>query len=313
MVQSNKCDKGNKLKAFLEVSRANLLLASIGHATLGMFLAAASFADLLYLKVPLFIALHFSIAFLACNVNCLYDHDVDKKYKIYMSDSVDVLGKSTLKWMILGWFSLATLLIAVFVYWGLLATASMAILGVFAAVSYSAEPLRIKRRGAASQFPIFIGLYVLPILGGWFVFRAALEPFFVVFLVGYALMNEGFTLVNMCEDTAEDREAGIRTWAHILGLKRSLYLAYIFSLSGILCVVAFIYKIYATSSGPISLLTLGALLLTAVLIIWAGFEVGQALHGDDLEGNAKRYGKNLQKWFIMTRYPLILTALLLLV
>jgi 4-hydroxybenzoate polyprenyltransferase len=300
-----------KIRAFLRLSRANLLLATVGHATLGLFLGADSLEDLFYIGVVLYILLHYNIAFLACNVNCLYDYEVDKKYKRYLSESVDTIGKKTLKYIILSEFFLALFLISCFFYLEHYITAFAALIAIFVAFSYSAEPIRIKKRGLVSPFPVLI-LYMLPLLGGWFIFRAGVDLIFIVFLIGYALMNEGFTLVNVCEDYHEDIDSGIRTWSHILGLKRTLVLAHIFATLGILCVLVLGYKLYQEMDVrmiPASL----SLVLTTLLILKASMEVGQARFGENLELQAKIYGKKLQKWFITTRYPLMATSLLLLI
>ncbi|MCD6468756.1 MAG: UbiA prenyltransferase family protein [Thermoplasmata archaeon] len=305
----------SKLQAFFEVSRANLLLASIGHATIGLFLGAGSLNALFNIIVPLYIALHYSIALLACNINCLYDYDVDKRYKRYMSDSVDMLGRGRLKVFISAEFAAATLLITFFFNTGRFFTGVAAVFGVLAAIVYSAEPFRVKKRGFLSPLPILFGLYMLPLFGGWFVFKDSLSIPFLVFVVGYALMNEGFTLVNMCEDYSEDKVEGIRTWAHVFGLKKTLKLASFFSFSGLLCVLSLAYILYVGFTGYSysGLPAFLSLVFTAVLILKAGLEVNQVRYGSDLEARAKLYGKRLQRWFMMTRYPLMLTTFLLLI
>ncbi|MEF8848157.1 MAG: hypothetical protein V5A68_03390, partial [Candidatus Thermoplasmatota archaeon] len=55
-----------------------------------------------------------------------------------------------------------------------------------------------------------------------------------------------------------------------------------------------------------------SLAITTLLIIKAALEVRQVSFGQDLEQNAKVYGVRLQRWFMMTRYPLIITSILLL-
>jgi 4-hydroxybenzoate polyprenyltransferase len=303
--------KKSRIKAFLELSRANLLVATIGHATLGLFLGAESIESLLYIGVMLFIMLHYSIAFLACNVNCLYDYEVDRRYKRYLSSSVDTLGKDTLKHIVVFEFFIALALIVCFLYLGHYVTSIAAIVAVFVAISYSAEPFRVKKRGLASPLPVMI-LYMLPLIGGWFIFKDFLDISFLIFLIGYALMNEGFTLVNVCEDYHEDQDVGIRTWSHIFGLKKTLTLAYVFALLGILCVIVLWYKLCIVFDGLKTIPAFVSLLFATVLILKAAFEVGQARLGKNLEMQAKTYGKKLQKWFIMTRYPLMAASFLLL-
>lgn len=300
-----------KMRAFLVVSRANLLLASIGHATLGLFLGALSFQNLITVEVPLYIALHYSIAFFACNINCYFDYEVDKKYKKYMSGSIDILHKHTLRTILVIEFLIALFLIVLFLLLGHHITGIAALIGLFGAYIYSAEPIRIKKRGVGSPLPILL-LYTLPLLGGWFIFQDSLSVIFIIFIIGYVLMNEGFTLVNMCEDYSEDKSEGIRTWAHTFGLKNTLKVAFLFSMSGLLCVAAIGLVLYNKFHDITKIPALVMVGISTLLIIKAGAEVRQVYLGENLEQQSKLYGVRLQKWFMMTRYPLMITTFLLL-
>jgi 4-hydroxybenzoate polyprenyltransferase len=300
----------SKLKAFLTVSRANLLLASIGHATLGILLAAGSINNLYRPEVLIYIFLHYSIAFLACNINCYYDYNVDSRYKTYMSKSVDILGKKLLKKLMAIEIIIACIIIIYFISLGHIITGIAGIIGIIGAIIYSAEPIRIKKRGIISPLPILL-LYTLPLIGGWYIFKNHLEISFIIFLFGYILMNEGFTLVNVCEDYIEDKKEHIVTWAHILGLKKTLTFAFIFSICGIFCIIAllinlFYYNTFLNIFGFISII------FSLVLILFASFEVFNIRTEDDLIESVKRYGVNLQRWFIMIRYPLMISAFILL-
>jgi 4-hydroxybenzoate polyprenyltransferase len=295
--------------AFLRTSRANLLVGSLGHAMLGLLLGATTIDSLFSPIVVAYVMMHYSIAFVACNVNCLYDYDVDRLHKRYMSDAVDALGTQKLKVIIIWWLTVAVILISYFAFEGLLLTTMAAIFGLVAALTYSVEPVRIKRRGKFSQLPIFLGLYVMPILGGWFVFRTDATLTLVMFVVGYALMNEGFTIVNMVEDYSEDKEKDIYTWAHTFGVGKCMKAAYVFSLSGVLCILAMLLSFPIPLTRDIQFLTILLSLVSLFLILLAASEVRQVGRASDAKRCAKRYGPSLQRWFIMTRYPLMFTAL----
>lgn len=304
--------ESGKLGAFLRVSRANLLLTSIGHATLGLLLGAGFVENLAYIGVPLFIILHFSIATFGCNINCYFDHDVDKRYKTDLSESVNIIGKKNLA-LIIFIESLAILfLISIIIMLGHHIVGILGLLGFISALIYSAEPIRLKRRGIFSLLPIMFGLYLLPILGGWFIFQNALTVPFIIFIVGYALMNQGFTFVNTVEDYSEDRSEGIRTWAHVFGMKNTLDMAFLFSIFGLLSSFSLTYIAYMNRGSTWSYIAILLSLLASISIILAAIDVEKVRHGKDLELNAKRYGPNLQKWFMMGRYPLMLAAFILL-
>jgi len=305
-------EKRSKIKAFLEISRAKLLLGSLGLPLAGLLLGAGNINEFMNLKSLLYVLLHYSIIVPACHLNCLCDYNVDRKYKRYMSESVDILGKRLIKVLIIVEFSIAVLIILYFVTLGRIVTSVCGVLGIISAVTYSAEPFRIKRRGFLSPFPVMIGMYTLSPLGGWFVFRDGIDLPFIMFIAGYALMNEGFTLVNTCEDYSGDKTEGIRTWAHVFGLKRTLQISAIFSFCGLLSIMCLGYKIYLSFDGLKDMPDAILLILSAILVLKAAFEVNDVRKGRDLEQRAKLYGKKLAKWFISTRYPMVLAALFIL-
>ena len=304
--------KHSKIKAFLEISRAKLLIGSLGLPLVGLLLGANDINDFINPRSLLYILLPYSIIVPACHLNCLCDYNVDRKYKRYMSESVDILGKRLIKIFIAVGFSISVLIILYFVTLGRIATSVCGVLGIISAITYSAEPFRIKKRGFLSPFPVMIGMYALSPLGGWFVLRDGVDPLFIMFVVGYALMNEGFTLVNTCEDYSEDKAEGIKTWAHVFGLKRTLQIATIFSFCGLLSIIYLGYRIYLSFDGLKNVPNILLLILSGILLLKAAFEVNDVRKGEDLEQRAKLYGKKLAKWFVSTRYPMMLTALLIL-
>jgi len=299
-----------KLHAFFHISRGNLLLASIGHATLGMLLAAGTLSNLVRIETGLYILLHYIIALFGCNINSLSDYEVDKLYKRYMADSVDIIGKSAIKYIIILEGIIAITLIIVFILFGYFLVALLAVIGFLGAFFYSAEPVRIKKHGLISPIPVLI-LYTFPLFGGWFLFRSELTWYFILFVVGYMLLNEGFTLVNTSEDYTEDKKRNIKTWAHLFGLKKTLIISFWFSLAGLLCVIAMGLLVLDQDS-LIKIISSLSIIGSAVLIIKASFEVREVYRGEDLERRAKLYGVRLQRWFMMTRYPLMISAFLLL-
>ena len=126
-------------------------------------------------------------------------------------------------------------------------------------------------------------------------------------------MNEGFTLVNMCEDYEEDKIEHIITWAHRIGIKRTIKIAVLFSLLGLLCVFSLLLKLNDYILNLRSFVFFALVLFTSGLIVKATYEVYEILTYDDLIQATKIYGTRLQRWFLITRYPLIFSALVLLI
>ncbi len=297
---------------FLAISRAKLQIASLPHATLGIFLAASGLSTILNLSVLIYILLLFVMITFACNLNCLYDFGVDKKYKKYMSNAVEAIGIKNIKIIVI----LELVLISYFLFnlWsrGHAITVFISLLGLLFAISYSVEPIRIKKRGFFSPFPVFIGLYTLPVLGGWFLLNTTLPLYFIVFVIGYALINEGITLVNTCEDYTEDNKERIKTWAHIFGLKKTLLVAFIFTLFGGIALSSSLLFVLLKTSSSMWLISTLFVVISAVVMLRTALDIYNISKSDNLERAAKEGAKKMPKWFMTTRYPLFFAVLLLL-
>ncbi len=306
-----------KIKAFLAISRAKIQLGTPPHPLLGLILGASAFGDVVSTPALLYLALYLLLITFACNVNCLYDIDIDKKYKKYMSDAVETLGKGTVKSFIL-LESVAIVLLTFYLFInGYIITSVLALSGMMFGYIYSAEPIRVKKRGIFSPFPVLIGLYTLPVLGGWFIFHGNLSLYIIVFSIGYALINEGITLVNTCEDYDEDKSEDITTWAHLFDLRKTMKIAYVFTIGGgIIAVIGVFLKpillgwSFYNMYSSVIFVSMGVLNTAIILLI--GEKIIVSSEKDDLKSSCKKAAKNMPKWFITTRYPLLLMSLLIL-
>jgi len=298
-----------KIKNFLTISRANIQVATIPHALLGIFMAAYTLDDIMKVDNLVYVMLYLLLITLACNINCLYDIDVDKYYKKSLYDATVSLGVKNVKILIVIEGIIAIFIIFYLYTRGHVITAALSFIGILLAAIYSSPPPRIKARGFLSAFPTFVGLYMLPLLGGWYMLRDSLKISFILFIAGYALMNEGFTLVNTCEDYAEDKREGIKTWAHIFGIKNTLRIAFVFSSGGILCIFPVMNNIFYGSLNmgkAISLAFVGVFLFA---LINSMRDVWKAIDSHDLQKSSKKYARKMPLWFISTRYPLLLAIL----
>jgi len=297
----------SKFKDFLTISRAPLLVGSFANPLIGPALGAGSIALFLSSPVLVYFMLYYLLIIFACNINCLFDVEVDGKYKRYMSDAAKSFGLRNLKIVLVAEF----LIIIYLLYWLLagsyLITVAISVIGFLCGLSYSAEPIRIKKRGLWSPLPVLIGLYTLPVLGGWFLFQNSLPFYFVIFVLGYAFINEGITFVNTVEDHSEDEKEGIKTWSHLLGMKNTLRIAAVFSVVGLGTVVSLFFNFL-----NMSFVSVGLLFISAVTILVVIKQVNHVRKAGDLEKSAKTHAKKMPKWFVMVRFPLLFLVLSLL-
>jgi len=299
---------------FLVISRANIQVASLPTALIGCALAAGRLSELWDAGVLLYVLLFFAVLTFACNLNCLADADVDALFKKGMSDAVRSIGPARIRAILAVEAVLAVGIAAGLAY---LKKDVVFILGAGAlglAFIYSAPPLRIKKRGWLSPLPVVFGLYAVPPAGGWYLVKGSLSWPILIFAAGYAVLMEGITIVNTCEDYPEDESAGIRTLAHALGIRRTLVLGAwlaggggVTALAAILCMTA-----GAWPPGPMALAGIGVL---AAIYAWTVASVVRVLRrtarADDPASESKLRARLMPAWFLRTRYPLLFIALLL--
>lgn len=295
------------------MSRANIQVASLPTATLGVLLAAKSQAEILDLSVILYIIIFFTILTYSCQINCLNDLEVDEKYKKYLSNAVKSLGVPTLKALMTTELLIAGIIILFLCFLKKNIIYSLAFLGVISGYAYSAPPLRVKKRGILSPLPVMFGLYFLPIIAGWFIVNGQLSVYIIIFGLGYALIMQGITFINTCEDFEEDKTSGIRTLAHVLGIKKILYLGSVFVFVGGFIDVGLIsYKIKPATIGIIPFITV---LVLSAFFIGTILRIAKNLYFLGKSNNAlvlcKKYAVKMPMWFLTTRYPLFFICLLL--
>jgi len=295
------------------VSRANIQIASLPTASLGIALAARTWTEIVQCSVLLYILLFFVLLTFSCQINCLNDMEVDKKYKIYMSSAVQSLGILKLKRIMALEIGLALgLIIALAVQeknWLYL----LAIGGLVIGTAYSAPPLRIKKRGIASPLPVFFGLYFLPIVAGWFIIRHCVSVFILLYGIGYALIMQGITFINTCEDYDEDKTSGITTFVHILGIRKTLLLGSVFVLCGGFLII-YLYLSQRIKMHMIRMPFLPILLILFILFIFSILGISKKLYFISRSANpfffSKMEAAHMPGWFLTTRYPLIFLALI---
>jgi 4-hydroxybenzoate polyprenyltransferase len=302
------------LKNFLIVSRANIQIASLPTAALGVALAAKNWTDIFNLSVILYIILFFVILTYSCNINCLNDLEVDEKHKYYLSNAVKSIGIPKLKILMTTELIIAGIIIISLCILKKEIIYLLAFLGITCGYIYSAPPLRIKKRGILSPLPVTFGLYFLPIIAGWFIITNQISIFIILFGMGYALIMQGITFINTCEDYKEDRISGIRTFAHVLGIRKTLLFGSILVFIGGVAdlVLLLFYKINLHN-----IKTTPSILALMLIIFFLGsiINISKNLYlvgiSKDPFALSKKEAAKMRIWFLTTRYPLLFISLLL--
>ncbi len=291
-------------RSYMRVSRWQIQLVSLATVLLGPLFAAEEIAEVLSLDVLLFAVLFYSVVTFACNINCYYDVEVDSLRKVKLARSVEHLGK---KLVVLMGFEVITAIIVISLLFirGYLIVGSLGILGLVLAYVYSAPPIRVKSGGVLSPVPVIFGVYIIPPIAGYLVVDSELSVLFLLFVTGYALLNLGINLVNVAEDHTVDRDTGIRTVSHTLGLKRTVFTAFGTMFTGTVVILVVFLTLLTSELLVLILFAVCAITLFAVISDVSVLVTAKT----ELEGKVQQKAKKLPLYFIITRYPMVLFLL----
>ena len=246
-------------------------------------------------------------------VNCLADRDLDAVYKPHLSQAVYGLGVRFVTFQVIATAAFALILSAHLAWrlnrWSLLPLVAT---GIFLGAAYSVPPLRLKGRGIAQLFCLWLIIFVGPM---WLV-SLLIDNWpsvqLLVFAAAYGALQMGVILVNTAEDYPEDLEAKIKTTIVSLGLHHGIELALWLTLAGSLVsigAVAIIFRQRAVH-GAWWLLLLPAVIAT-LYVMTDVLRLRQSISGVDLETSiktVKQAAKKVPLWLTLVAWSMAIAA-----
>jgi len=221
------------VKAYANVSRMEYASAEAPGMLIPFLLGASSVYDLvgfhIFEALIVFILL-FTSGFL---INALTDIEVDKKYKNFVSNSVNTLGDKTIKKIIIFQVTLA-LLLTVHIcylinnYWLFL----WVVTATFFGLAYSVKPFHFKVRGVLHATLAFSAGFA-PMVFLYYVIAGVPTTSILLVILFFIILHYGIALVNQTQDYLEDKESGLLTPAVRWGVTRTLTAAMILSIFGL--------------------------------------------------------------------------------
>lgn len=232
------------VKDFATVSRIEFAPINLINIFIPLFLAARSLADLQPVVVFEIVMIWFLAFWFGSAINCLYDKDIDEKYKTHLAKAVSDLGNA-LKLILL---IEVIVLITLGIHLSLLVSKPTILLpllfiGIFFAVGYSIKPLHFKNSVLLNAISLTAVLYFIPMLFVYFVIGNNISLLPLLILFSYAVMQYSTTLgINTLEDFLEDREMGIKNPPVVWGIQKTLKISFISSMMcGFVVFISFCY------------------------------------------------------------------------
>ena len=128
-----------------------------------------------------------------------------------------------------------------------------------------------KRFTSLSHVVLGFALGIAP-AAAWIAIRASLDPRILWLTAAVTLWTAGFDIIYSCQDYEFDQSAGLFSLPRRLGVAGALWLARIFHLGMLACLVALVH---AFALGPLALVGIG---VVAALLVWEH----RLVHADDL-------------------------------
>ncbi len=215
--------KISKYRAFVISCRLKFFPATITLFFMGLFwgLKKIPNLELVILMLMAFAALSLS-NLLGLHINMISDYKLDKKYKTYLPEAIDTIGKRTFKYIFLIECTIALVLVLYLtIMLEQILLTIMWLIGIFLALAYSMEPLRFKSNPILNPISLILVLCVFPMVWTYYIFAHTLTIPFLIFCCGISMGVLGLVIPTELEDYPEDKAAGVRNLTQALGMKRS--------------------------------------------------------------------------------------------
>ena len=246
-------------------------------------------------------------------INCLADRDLDAVYKPQLSQAVYGLGVGFVTFQIVATAAVALVLSTHLAWklnrWSLL---PLVAIGIFLGAAYSVQPFRLKGRGVAQLFCLWLIIFVGPMWLVSLLIDNWPSPQLLVFAAAFGGLQMGVILVNTAEDYPEDLEANINTTIVSLGLHRGIELALWLTIVGVLGSVGALVIIFKQREvrGLWWLLLLPAA-LASFYVLMDILRLRVAIAGVELPASiktVKRSAKKVPIWLTLIAWSMAIAA-----
>jgi 4-hydroxybenzoate polyprenyltransferase len=249
-----------RIKIYFELTRPFTLLSPLIGFLSGAIIAARTFPPLLsYIGAISAVSLNAA----SNTMNQCFDLDIDRINKPHRPLPSGRIKKENA--LIFGWTLYAlSLILASSVNFQFFFLALATLLITF---SYSAPPLRLKKRGIIANVSIAIPRGLLLIVAGWASVKTIFnpEPWFIGTIFGLYILGAATT--KDFADIEGDKRYGVKTLPIIYGIKRSAWLISPFFIFPFLLIfVGINFKIIKANTWPLSFLSLWGIYVAYLIL-----------------------------------------------
>lgn len=245
---------------FIVAGRAEYFSADITPFLIGCFLAS----NMAHWDVSIFLVSLLVVVlahYAAVWANVISDYELDKKYKCYLPEAVDFIGKNKLIFCIIVASLIGTILcLYLSLILGSFCFLVLWMLGLTSALVYTLEPIRLKKYPLigdfARGFPI-----IIPMVFGYLLFNSSINLVLSINFIGIAINLLGLFLIGEVWDYKDDK-GFVKTVAVVSGYKKCVYVG------GILIIVGLLFWLSYYSIHFMSYLFFRIYVLISIILIF---------------------------------------------
>ncbi len=164
--------------------------------------------------------------FIGSQINNISDYNADKKFKSYISDSIDYFGIKKVKRMII----IETLIVSILtIGMSVIRKQPMLVIlwlfGLFFAYAYSMKPFNFKSRTVMNPITLALVLYLIPMLFSYLLIAGSFHEMAVITIIIFGIQMVPMFFMDEISDYEEDKEANVMNPCVTFGRRKTILIA----------------------------------------------------------------------------------------
>lgn len=258
------------IKNFFVLIRWEYMPSAINETGIPALLALLfiPFSSQYVIRVILSLLIWYGAHFIGAQINNLSDYDADKKFKSYISDTIDYFSEKKVKRMIM-----IEIILVSAVTIGLTVVREQPLLlilwllGLFFAYAYSGKPFNFKSRTIMNPITLALVLYLIPMLFSYLLIAGEFHSLSVITILIFGVQMVPMFFMDEISDYEEDIEANVMNPCVKFGRRKTIIIAIVIgSISNVAMLIYWFTNISHDSSLKILFFFIALLFFTFVIL-----------------------------------------------
>ena len=220
------------LKNFFILIRWEYMPSAINETGIPALLALLfiTFSSQYMFDVIISLLIWYGAHFIGAQINNISDYDSDKKFKSYISDSLDYFGEKKVKQMIIvEVIIVSALAIGMTIVRRQPMLMILWLVGLFFAYAYSMKPFNFKSRTIMNPITLALVLYLIPMLFSYLLIAREFHEMPVITIVIFGVQMVPMFFMDEISDY-EDKDANVKNPCVTFGRRKTIIIATIIAI-----------------------------------------------------------------------------------